>query len=287
MRQKPPHRLLPPTSFQAQSCADIEDIQGLYLREISRIPLLTRVQEQHLARRVQSGDQEALHQFIVANLPLVVSIAKRYHGHGLELLDLIQEGSIGLMRAVNKFDPTRGNRFSTMATWWIRRAIQVAIADQGRLIRLPISFQERQQASWRKQAASLLDEEDALLLVEQGEDSSEMSAWPQLQAVYSLDAAFNQDQSDPLTLSELFADPQATEMLEQVEEQASRPTLSQMLQHLPFRDRQVLILHLGLQGEPPLTLREVGAIVGLSSEGVRLAEQRALRTLRAAVSGKK
>src|SRR5207302_480044 len=109
-----------------------------------------REQEKQLAYRIRAGDHNAWQQFVVANLPLVVSIAKRYRDHGLDLLDLIQEGSIGLMKAVQKFDPERGTRFSTMATWWIRRSIQVALADQGRLIRVPMYLHERQQERVRK-----------------------------------------------------------------------------------------------------------------------------------------
>ena len=136
---------------------------------------------------LEAGDRDAWHQFVVANLPLVVSIAKRYQGHGLELLDLIQEGSFGLMKAVNKFDPDRGTKFSTMATWWIRRAIQIALADQGRLIRLPISLRERQQESLRKQT-DLLEEDDQALLTEIVATLMHTMTMPQMQGIYSLDA---------------------------------------------------------------------------------------------------
>lgn len=268
------------SSFQEQTRTDIEDIQGLYLREISRIPLLTHSQEKQLASRIQSGDRAALHQFIVSNLPLVVSIAKRYRGYGLELLDLIQEGSIGLIRAAHKFDPARGNRFSTMATWWIRRAMQVAVADQGRLIRLPITWRERQQASIRTQAELLLDGDDETLFAEMIDTLTQVVPLPQTQGIYSLDAPLGMKQTDPITLAEIFADPKATEMLERVEEEASQPDLQQILAVLSAQERQVLTLRLGLDGKPPMTLRAVGTIVGLSGEGVRLVEHRTLRKLR-------
>lgn len=268
------------SSRQDQMPTDLEDSQGLYLREIAHIPLLTHDEEKALAWRIQAGDRAAYHQFIVANLPLVVSIAKRYRGHGLELLDLIQEGSIGLMRAVKKFDPTRPTRFSTMATWWIRRAIQVAIADQGRLIRLPVALMERRQARLRRQATLLLEGEDESMLAELVEALAETSALPQTQEMYSLDLAIHADLPDSMTMGELVADPHAVEMLEQVEEEASQANVLALLDLLSARERQILSLRLGLDGADPLTLREVGLRVGLSRESVRQIEQQALRILR-------
>jgi RNA polymerase sigma factor (sigma-70 family) len=263
----------PPVDDSYPDEAQITDLLGLYLHEIKQIPLLLPEQEKNLAYQVQAGNHEARQALIVANLPLVVSVARRFQGHGLELLDLIQEGTFGLMRAVEKFDPARGKRFSTMATWWIRSAIQVAIAAQGKPIRIPISLLEKQQRLIRQQTqvsaeAARIEEQSTLdELIQRARD------------VVSLDAPFPADSPDPRTLAEILADPGATKDLETIENESSH-VVQQLLQTLPYRERQVLILHLGLDGNKPLTLRQIGHALGLSSEGVRLIERRALERLR-------
>lgn len=263
------------------NAAPIADLLGLYLHEIKQTPLLSPEQEKALAFQIRTGDREARQKLIVANLPLVVSIARRFQGHGLELLDLIQEGTFGLMKAVEKFDPERGKRFSTMATWWIRRAIQVAIAAQGKTIRIPMSFLEKQQRQAREQSS--VREENKL----QTEEIIQTKQTPvinettwQTPEVFSLDAPLEAESHDSLTLADTLSDPKAEKELEAVEERASRPAVHQILQVLSPRERQILILRLGLNGGEPLTLREIGGILGLSSEGVRLIELRALKTLR-------
>lgn len=268
----------------------VNDLLGLYLQEIRQTPLLSSDQEKTLASQIQAGNRQAWQTLILANLPLVVSIARRYQGHGLELLDMIQEGTFGLMRAVEKFDPTRGKKFSTMATWWIRRAIQVAIADQGRSIRLPMSQVERQQRVARAQSqvsqeagGSATFEEVAEVLGRAVMEIEEITR--QSQDVFSLDAPLGSDSSDPFTLAEALADPRATDALERIEEEASRLSVQQVLQLLSYQERQILILRLGLNGQKPLTLREVGQMLGLSGEGVRLIERRAVRTLRQSALG--
>lgn len=266
----------------------LNDPLGLYLFEIRQNPFLSPEQEQVLARQIQAGNSQAKQSLIIANLPLVVSIARRYQGHGLELLDLIQEGTFGLMRAVEKFDPMRGKKLSTMATWWIRRAIQVAIVEQGRTIRLPMSVLEKHQRISRAQGkiaqktgGQASFEETAELL---GYTVPVIQAVTcQIQEVVSLDAPLDSDSSDPITIAEAFADPKANEELDGVERAASGLNAQQLLQLVSLRERQVLILRLGLNGNEPLTLREVGKIVGLSGEGVRLTELRALKKLRQSV----
>ena len=275
---------------RSDTAALLNDPLGLYLFEIRQNPFLSPEQEQDLARQIQDGSSQARQSLIIANLPLVVSIARRYQGHGLELLDLIQEGTFGLMRAVEKFDPTRGKKLSTMATWWIRRAIQVAIVEQGRTIRLPMSVIEKHQRITRAQGKisqqtggqSTLEETAELL----GYTIPALQAVArQVQEVVSLDAPLDADSSDPITIAEAFADPKATEELDGVERAASGLNVQQILQLVSLRERQVLILRLGLNGNEPLTLREVGKLVGLSGEGVRITELRALKKLRQSVQG--
>ncbi|MEO9030063.1 MAG: sigma-70 family RNA polymerase sigma factor [Ktedonobacteraceae bacterium] len=269
----------------------IHDPLGLYLHEIRQNPLLSSEQEKTLAYQIQAGNSQARQSLVVANLPLVVSIARRYQGHGLELLDLIQEGAFGLMRAVEKFDPTRGKKFSTMATWWIRRAIQVAIVDQGRTIRLPMSLMEKQQRITRTQARISQKTGVQATLEESAEVlgctiTALQAIAQQTQDVVSLDAPLDGNGLDPITIATALANPKAADELDAVEETASRLTVQQVLHMVSAQERQVLILRLGLNGDEPLTLRKIGTIIGLSAEGVRLTELRALKKLRQSAQGR-
>lgn len=268
----------------------VEDILGLYLREIHQTALLLPEQERALASQIQKGDRHAWQSLVIANLPLVVYVARRYQGYGLELLDLVQEGAFGLMNAAVKFDPERGWRFATMATWWIRRAIQVAIADQGRTIRLPMAQVEKRQRITRAQTMLSWDagmaatpEEIAEALGGKIEDIQK--TMQQSQQIYSLDAPMDES-SDPIFLAETLADPDAAEALETIEERAFCPPVSQILQILSPRQRQVLILHLGLNGEDPLPFRDIGELFGVSGERIRQIEVQALRRLRHSREGR-
>jgi RNA polymerase sigma factor (sigma-70 family) len=257
-----------------------EDIQGLYLREISRIPLLTREQEVHLGKQIQNGDGEAWCQLVQANLPLVVSIAKRYQGQGLELLDLIQEGAFGLMRAARKFDPARG-KFSTLATWWIRRAIQAAVAEASS-IRLPeTAFELRrraQQASLmpgtRTQSSPTMEEIAAAVHSTPARVQELLALVPETQSLEQLLSG-----PSPRGLAEAIADPLAEAALEKTLDQMIHISVSEVLAVLTEKERQVLILHLGL-GEERLTLRQIAPRLQISGEGVRQIQQRALGKLR-------
>ena len=282
-----------------------------YLNEIGREPLLTFKQEQELAGRLQCGrdaaqrlnaerppvigpDRHRLHdeirlgeearaQLINSNLRLVVSIARRYQGHGLSLLDLIQEGTLGLMRAVDKFEPHRGLKFSTYATYWIRQSVGRAIADHGRTVRLPVHLGERlsRLARTRQQLTQVLDREPTSeevaaelgLTIEQVSRAEQAALTPA-----SLDEPQTDDGSG--TLAETIADPFQATPLEQVTHQLMRADLEAVMNYLGNRERDILRLRYGLDGEQPMTLEQIGKRLGLTRERVRQLENEALRKLR-------
>ena len=267
-----------------------------YLTSIGRVPLLTPAEEIELGNQVQVmmrlveedrgedySDREkklirvgrrSKERMMKANLRLVVSVAKKYQGKGLELLDLIQEGSLGLERAVEKFDPTRGYKFSTYAFWWIRQSMTRAIACQSRTIRLPVHLSERLTAI-RKVSLDLahklgamdmpIDELDSLLR--------------QALTTSSLDAPVNGEEGRSF-LGDLIADNSHAEPLEQVERGIHHEQLGRWLTHLTDQERQVLELRFGLEGEERHTLAEIGRMLDVSRERVRQVELKALRKLR-------
>jgi RNA polymerase primary sigma factor len=282
----------------------------LYLNEIGDEPLLTFAQEQELARSITDGreatrrlanespllpverrrsddqvaaGERARAQLISSNLRLVVSIARRYQGHGLSLLDLIQEGSLGLMRAVDKFDATRGLKFSTYATYWIRQSVGRAIADQGRTVRLPVHLGERlsRLARVRQQLTQRLDRDPT-----QEEVASELGltteqvtrAEQAAMAPASLDEAHTDDGSG--SLAEIIADPLQPSPLEEVTHGLLRDDLSEALAHLTPRERNILSLRYGLGGATAMTLEQIGQTLGLTRERVRQLESEALKKLR-------
>jgi RNA polymerase primary sigma factor len=255
---------------------------GVYLREISRIPLLSRDEEQDLARRLRAGDESAKRRLIEANLRLVVQVARRYFNRGLPLPDLIEEGNLGLIRAVEKFEPERGVRFSTYATWWIRHAITRALANQARLIRLPVHVemllgryvkeQQRltQELGRPPTAGELAQALDTT--PEQVEELEELRQRP-----LSLDA--------PLTeqgrVADLVADPTANPSAALTRLFRERTDLVSVLDDLAVNERQVLRRRFGLEADAPETLETIGKTLGLTRERVRQIETAALRKLRA------
>jgi len=262
---------------------------GVYLAEIARIPLLTREEEQALARRVQAGDEAAKQRLVEANLRLVVQIARRYLNRGLPLPDLIEEGNLGLLRAVEKFEPQRGTRFSTYATWWIRQAVTRALANQARTIRLPVHV-ELLLARYVREQSRLTQtlgrtptaEELAQALGTSAREIAELEEVRQHPA--SLDAPAGGESS--ATLGDLIAD-RATMPSETLADLfRDRADLASVLDDLAANERTVLRRRFGLEGDPPETLETIGQRLGLSRERVRQLEGAGLRKLRALLTAR-
>jgi RNA polymerase primary sigma factor len=264
--------------------ASPDGVEG-FLREISRIPLLTAHDEQALARRIETGDPEAKDRMVRANLRLVVSIAKRYQGQGLPLLDLIQEGVIGLIRAVERFDWRRGFKFSTYATWWIRQAIARGIANQAREIRLPVHLIEEERGILRatQDLTARLGREPttAEVATETGltvERVREVVAAPHV--VTSIDRGVGED--DDTSLSELL--PGDDDPFGDVDARLRSVWLRRAVEDMSDPHREVLRLRYGLGGGEPMTLKAIGLRLGVTPERVRQIEVDAIARLGQAVA---
>ena len=255
----------------------------VYLGEIARIPLLSREEEAALARRVRAGDAAAKAALTEANLRLVVQIARRYLNRGLPLPDLIEEGNIGLLRAVEKFDPDRGTRFSTYATWWIRQAAVRALANQARMIRLPVHVElllgryvkEQQRLTQKLERAPTMEELAAAMgtTVDQLEELEEIRQQP-----VSLETPIGEGKG---RVSDLIADPSADPRAALVSLFRERADLVSVLDDLAANERTVLRRRFGLEGDEPETLEAIGQRLDLSRERVRQIETAGLRKLRA------
>ncbi len=259
-----------------------QDSLQLLLAEISMHPLLTAAEEVSLAKRIERGDVAAKHRMVEGNLRLVVSIAKRYRGMGLPFLDLIQEGAIGLSRAVEKFDWRRGHKFSTYATWWIRQGIQRAISNHARTIRIPVHALERRrkvELAQRRLEADLgrgpTREELAVATGLSLEPVDE--AFALARTILSLNQPFRSD-GEPTELGDLIPDPRSETLDEGLEREQLRHTLDRALRTLPDRERLVVERHFGLHRTPE-TLQAIGADLGLTRERVRQLESHALAVL--------
>ncbi len=260
--------------------ADHEDGLQLFLAEIGRHPLLTAAQEQSLSKRVERGDRVAKRTMIESNLRLVVSIAKDYRGLGLPLLDLIQEGTLGLTRAVEKFDWRRGFKFSTYATWWIRQAVQRAVSNQARTIRIPVHVVERQQkllAASRRLHVVLGREPTQSELIEA--TGLQRHHVEEALAAARVATSLNEPLGDELELGDLVADEHSDNPVEAVDASYRRLRLRGALAELPEREQQILNKHFGLDDADSQTLEEIGRDLGLTRERVRQVEQQALRRL--------
>jgi len=258
------------------------DALQLFLNEVSRHPLLTADEEVELAKRIERGDLEAKEQMINSNLRLVVSIAKKYQGHELPLLDLIQEGILGLIRASEKFDWRRGYKFSTYATFWIRESIQRGLANRGRTIRLPVHIGQRERKVARAQrelAAKLGRDPTEEEVAEAAELSLEEVRELQdaARTVTSLDRPVGDD-DESSSLGDLM-EGDAPRPEEEVEISLEEEALRRALDTLPDQEREVVKLRYGINGDNPTPLREAGRRLGLSAEGVRKIESKALAHL--------
>lgn len=262
---------------------EIENAIRQYLAEIGRYPLLTAEQEMELARRVVKGDLVAQQRMVEANLRLVVSIAKRYNNHGVSLLDLIQEGNLGLIRAAQKFDPLRGFRFSTYATWWIRQAISRAVAEHTRTIHIPVHVVEliyKMKRITRQLYQDLgrdpFPEEIASAINLTKERIVELQSMAE--APISLDAPLIDDEQ--YHLADTIEDTHAAAPADVVTHQVLRDQISRALETLSLRERQVIELRYGLHDGYCHTLEELSAYFKLTRERIRQIEVKALRTLR-------
>jgi RNA polymerase primary sigma factor len=261
-----------------------DDSVRLYLREIGKIPLLSAEEELALAQKVVSGDKKAKDQMAEANMRLVVSIAKRYVGRGLDLLDLIQEGNTGLLRAVEKFDPDRGFKFSTYATWWIRQAITRAIADQARTIRIPVHMVEtinkllRTQRRLTQELNREPTNEEIATAMEMEVDKVE-HIMKIKQDISSLDASVRDDEEDSV-LGDFIEDEDQKTPSESASEQLLKEQVKQILSTLTEREQKILKLRFGLEDGKSHTLEEVGQEFSVTRERIRQIEAKALAKLR-------
>jgi len=265
----------------APAAPAVDDPLHAYLQEIGRTPLLTKDEEIELARRVQAGDAEARRRLAAANLRLVVSIAKRFSGKGLDLLDLIQEGNLGLLKAVERFDPDRGFRFSTYATWWIRQAISRGLADKGRLIRIPVHMVDAltrvNRMAQRLQMDLGREPTRAEIAAAVGRPTDKVAELIQAgQDPVSLDSPVGED--DASVLGDFVAD--SASAAEDAVSAVTRADLAEALDSLSAREREALRLRFGLADGHAHTLEDVGRRFGVTRERMRQIIGAALRKLR-------
>jgi RNA polymerase primary sigma factor len=262
---------------------NIDDSVKMYLKDIGRVPLLSADEELELAKLMGEGDVEAKNKLINANLRLVVSIAKRYVGRGMQFLDLIQEGNLGLMKAVDKFDYKKGFKFSTYATWWIRQAITRSIADQARTIRIPVHMVE---------TINKLVKVSRLLLQEYGREPTQAEIAEKMgiseervieiqkiaQDPVSLETPIGEE--DDSHLGDFIEDTNVTAPIDAAEAKMLKEQVEEILNTLAPREAMVLILRYGLRDNRPRTLEEVGKVFNVTRERIRQIEAKALRRLK-------
>ena len=263
-----------------------DDSVRLYLREIGKIPLLSNEEEVDLAYRIVKGEKKAKDKMVEANMRLVVSIAKRYSGRGLDFLDLIQEGNTGLLRAVEKFDPDKGFKFSTYATWWIRQAITRAIADQARTIRIPVHMVETINKVLRatRKLTNELNREPSVeeIAKEMGMEPEKVDYVMKIkQDIASLDATVGRDGDDEdSVLGDFIEDEGRVSPEDAAAAQMLKEQIAEILSSLSEREQKVVKLRFGIGGGRPHTLEEVGAEFSVTRQRIRQIEAKALSKLR-------
>jgi RNA polymerase primary sigma factor len=276
-----------PVAAEEAEPVRLESTQGntlqLYLREIGQVKLLTPAEEIALAKRIKKGDEAAREHMIKANLRLVVKIARDYEGQGLPLLDLINEGNIGLMKGVERFDPTKGAKLSTYASWWIKQAIKRALSNQSKTIRLPDHVVDK-LANIRRAEVKLheiLDREptDEELADFLRMDVRRVKVYRQAsKAPVSLDAPLSDDDSEQV--SEIVADPNAAAPFERLVKETDTALLKEVLSGLTDREKAILAMRFGLNDGVEKTLEEIGKVFGVTRERIRQIESEALKKLR-------
>jgi len=259
------------------------DSLQLYLREIGQVKLLTPAEEIALAKRIKRGDKSAREHMIKANLRLVVKIARDYENLGLPLLDLINEGNIGLMKGVERFDPKKGAKLSTYASWWIKQAIKRALANQSKTIRLPVHVVDKvahiRRAEMRLREVLDREPTDEEVASELGIDAKRVRRYRQAsRAPVSLDAPIGDDEND--RVSEVVADPNAALPSEQLVYESDNALVQEILATLPSREREILAMRFGLVDGKERTLEEVGEHFGVTRERIRQIQEQALKTIR-------
>ena len=276
--------------YEVERSPDRRQDQALqhYLKVIGRYPLLTKEQEFELARRIRSGDERALEKLVYSNLRFVVSVAKRYVGHGLSFLDLIAEGNVGLITAAHRFDERRNFRFISYAVWWIRQAIQKALAEQTHTVRLPINRAQQAQKLRKinnrleqERGGSVHEEELAKELEISVGKLNEINAV--LRPLLSLDESVHDDDSQPL--QEILADPEDTTPEDDFVQEELHDQLVRAMDKLTDREKDIVTRYYGLGDEESTSLEAIGEDINLSRERVRQIRNDALRKMRHAVAG--
>ena len=267
-----------------------EDPVRMYLKEIGTVPLLSADEELRLAKRKAEGDESAKERLIEANLRLVVSIAKRYTGRGMSFLDLVQEGNLGLIKGVEKFDYTKGYKLSTYATWWIRQSVTRALADQARTIRVPVHMVEtiNKMSKMQRKLTLELGYEPSVTELAEALDMSEDKVMEIMQIARepaSLETPIGEE--DDSNLGDFVADSNAVTPEGNVESVMLREHIDALLGDLKERERQVIVLRFGLEDGHPRTLEEVGKEFNVTRERIRQIEAKALRKLRNPVRSKR
>ncbi len=261
------------------------EILSIYLEQINKIPMLTYEEEYELALKAKAGDKKAFDRIINANLRFVVSVAKKYRGQGMALSDLINEGNIGLITALEKFEPEKGYHFISYAVWWIRQSIMKALSEKARAVRLPLNRANELMQIQKAQSEILhdnIDDPNNLELISEKtglEESLVKDLLSISQDIVNLDSAIKSDDDSSSTFSEFIEDPSKGPE-EEVVGESLKSEVRSLLLTLSEKERQILVMRYGLDGNKPMSLKEIGIKFGLTKERIRQIEKRALEKLR-------